>query len=119
MRAGVDFLQGLDGNVGVNLRGLQAGVAKHGLDVTNVCAVLQHEGGEGVAEQVAAAGLAHPGSRDVPGDEGREVFDGDGAAAVGEEEDSRVRADGLQQLRPQIKITEQNRTPGRIGLSEA
>jgi len=56
VRVCVDFLQGLDQDVGVNLKRLQAGVSKHGLDVTNVRSVLQHEGGERVAEQVATAG---------------------------------------------------------------
>ena len=100
MGAGVDFLQCLDGNVRVTLGRLQAGVAKHGLDVTNVRPVLQHEGCEGVAEEMATAGLAHPGGRAVPGNQSREVFDGKRTAALREEEDSRVRACSLQQLRP-------------------
>jgi hypothetical protein len=76
MGAGVDFLQRLDGNVRVNLNRLQAGVSKHGLDEANVSPVLQHERCEGVAEEVATAGLAQPGGRDVPGNQSREVFDG-------------------------------------------
>ena len=50
VRGGVDLLQLPDGDVGADLRGLQAGVAELFLPVAIVGAMLQHERGAGVAE---------------------------------------------------------------------
>ena len=50
MLGGVDLLELPDGDVRVDLRGLQAGVAELLLHVADVGAVLQHERGAGVAE---------------------------------------------------------------------
>ena len=55
MRQAVDFNQLLDVDVGVNLGGVEPGMSKHLLDVTQVGAVLQHQCGHRVPEQVATA----------------------------------------------------------------
>lgn len=50
MGRGMNFLQRPDTDLGVNLRGVQTDMSKHGLDETNIGAVLQHQRGHGVAE---------------------------------------------------------------------
>jgi len=67
----MDFLEPPDGNVGVNLGRLQAGMSELLLDVADVGPVLQHEGGTGMPEDVAATGLSDPGSVDISGHERR------------------------------------------------
>lgn len=61
MGRGVNFLERSDADLGVNLRGVQADMPEHGLDETNIGAVLQHQRGHGVAEQMATAALADVG----------------------------------------------------------
>ena len=51
----------------IDLRGLQAGVAKLLLDVADVGPVFQHEGRAGVPEQVTTAGLPHSRRDDIAG----------------------------------------------------
>ena len=53
MRPGVDFAELDDGDVGVDLRGVEPGVSEKLLDVADVRAVLQHVGGARVAQHVA------------------------------------------------------------------
>ena len=67
MRSGVNIFELLDANLRINLRGVEFGMAKHRLDVTDVCAIFQHQGGHGVAEQVTGAGFADIGIIDVLG----------------------------------------------------
>jgi len=69
----VDFLQLGNRHRRVNLGRLETGVAEQLLDVTDVGPVLQHEGGAGVAEQMAGTGVAQVGLADVGGDEMGEV----------------------------------------------
>ena len=45
----------IDGNVGVNGGGVDVFVAEYGLDVAQLCAILQHVGSHGMAEQMATA----------------------------------------------------------------
>ncbi len=52
MGSGVDFLQGLDGHLGVYLGGFEAGVAQHLLDEADIGSAFEHQGGHGVAEEV-------------------------------------------------------------------
>jgi uncharacterized protein YijF (DUF1287 family) len=54
--AGVDFAQGFDVDVRVDLGGFHAGVVEHFLDVADVCPAAVHVGGTGVAEEVAGFG---------------------------------------------------------------
>ena len=75
----VGFFQALDGDVGVDLGGGDAGVAEEGLNAAEIGAGVEHVGGEGVAQFVGA---------DVKGDGGvaevffEEVTDGDGGDAA-------------------------------------
>ena len=96
MVAGVDLPEGLDADMGVNLRGVEAGVAEHFLDVADVRAVLMHVGGAGVAEQVRRAGLADPDPRHLLGDPSAEVGGGEGGAVAGKEEGGLGRQVGDQ-----------------------
>lgn len=61
MEAGMDFLQGFDGHVGIDGGRLHFGVAEHFLDVAHVAAVLQEQRREGMSEQVAASAFADAG----------------------------------------------------------
>ena len=58
MRGRVNLLQQIDRDPRVQLRGRELGVPEHLLDHADVGAVLQHQRGHRVAEQVAAAHLA-------------------------------------------------------------
>ncbi len=55
MGQGVDFLQLPNGDFCVKAGGFEVGVSKQLLDVADIGSVLKHEGGAGVAEQVAAS----------------------------------------------------------------
>ena len=57
MAAGVDVAEGVDVDVGVDLRGFHARVAEQFLDVADVGPAAVHVGRAGVAEEVAGAGL--------------------------------------------------------------
>jgi len=61
MRAHVDFLELLDGDLGIDLGRVQALMAEHLLDVADVGAVFQHFGGHGVAEEMTGARLLNAG----------------------------------------------------------
>lgn len=54
----VGVLKFLDRNVRVDGSRVELGVSKHRLDEPDIAAILQEMGGEGVAEQMATAGLA-------------------------------------------------------------
>ena len=69
MGGGVDQLQLLDGDLGVDLGRREFGMAEQLLDKADVGATFQHEGGAGVAEQVAGAAFADLGGVDVIADE--------------------------------------------------
>lgn len=58
MCGGMDMLQLLDGDLGINLGGREFGMAKELLDKADIQAAFQHEGGAGMAEQVAGAAFA-------------------------------------------------------------
>jgi hypothetical protein len=55
--AGVDFTQSVDVDVGVNLGGVDAFVAEHFLNITDVGTAAMHVGGAGMAPQMAGAGF--------------------------------------------------------------
>lgn len=57
----VDLFEGLVAHLGIDLGGTEVTVAQHFLDMADIRAIIQHVGGHGVAEQVAATGLADPG----------------------------------------------------------
>ena len=65
VRRRVHGLEPPDADLRVNLRGAQVDVAEHFLDVPDVGAVFQHQGGHGVPKQVAGALLAGLGSPHV------------------------------------------------------
>ena len=58
MRLLVDALQLGDADLGVNLRGFDAGMAEQLLDKADVRAAFEHVSRAGVAEQVATAATA-------------------------------------------------------------
>lgn len=72
----------MDRHVRVDLRGVDRGVAQQLLDKADVRAVLQHQGGHTVPEQVAGARLAHPGLIDVFLDQPAEAVRLPGLAGV-------------------------------------
>jgi hypothetical protein len=62
---GVDGPEPVDADVGVALGGLETGVAEHLGDVADVGSSFEHEGGDGVAHEMAAAALVHARGCDV------------------------------------------------------
>jgi hypothetical protein len=52
--ASVDFAQSFDVDVGVNLRGFEAGVTQQLLHVANIGTTAMHVGGAGMAESMVA-----------------------------------------------------------------
>ena len=62
---GMDGGQSFRGHPGVDVGGGQVPVAEQLLDVADVGPPFDHQGGRGVAEQVAAPGLARSGGVDV------------------------------------------------------
>ena len=64
----MDLLQLANADLRVDLRGSQVRMAKHGLDVSNVCAVLEHQRCHRVAEHVARTLLADLGGLNVAPD---------------------------------------------------
>ncbi len=61
----VDLFELADADLRVNLGGVQLGMAQKLLDVTDIGAVLQHQRGAGMAEQMTRAGFAEFGRLDV------------------------------------------------------
>ena len=57
----MDFLQGFDTDVSVDLGGIEPCVSEHSLDMTNVRATVEHMGGAAMAEEVGGSGFAHSG----------------------------------------------------------
>lgn len=86
MCGGVDIFQFSDTYLGVDLGYLKANVAKHRLDKTHVCAILQHKGCHRVAEQVTAPALADVGLVDVFTHHLRESIRDEGLAQVRQEQ---------------------------------
>jgi hypothetical protein len=84
--AGVDVLEGADADVGVDLGGVEPGVAEHGLDVADVGAAFEHVGGTAVAEEVAGPWFADLGAFHHPGDPGAEKSFGEAGAIAAEEQ---------------------------------
>lgn len=82
MAGTVDLLQLLDADLGVNLGGGEFGVAEKLLDEADVGSVFEHQGGAGVAQQVATAGFAKFGGVDVVADELGEAVGGEGFVEV-------------------------------------
>ena len=84
--AGVDFAEGVDVDVGVDLGGFEAGVAEHFLDVADVGSAPVHVGGAGVAEEVAGAGLLDAAALHGFLDPVAEVGGGEAGAVAAEEQ---------------------------------
>ncbi len=55
MGEGMHLLERADADLGVNLRGVELGMAQKLLDVADIGPVLQHQRGAAMAEQVARA----------------------------------------------------------------
>ena len=49
----MDLLQLPDGDLSIDLGGIDGGMAQQLLDVSDVCTILQHQSGTGMPEQVA------------------------------------------------------------------
>jgi hypothetical protein len=99
----VGFLQALDGNVGVDLGGGNAGVTEQGLDAAEVGAGVEHVGGKGMAQLVGADADGDAGVAEVFFEEIADCDGGDAPAALGNEERPRgdtglgtVFLDGLE-----------------------
>ena len=91
MGRGVDLLEFADTDLGVDLGGVEPGVAELLLDEAGVGPVLQHEGGAGVAQQVAGAGFAQIGRFDVIAHQLGEPIGGKGLEEVGQKQRAAVR----------------------------
>jgi len=75
---GVDLLELADGYLRVDLGRREVGVSEQLLDEADVRAVLVHEGGAGVAEEVAGAVFADLGGLHVVPDKLRQAVRGEG-----------------------------------------
>ena len=82
----MNLSKGFDVDVGVNLGRFHPGVAKHFLDVADVCPTSMHVGGAGVTEEVAGAGLVDPATDHEFFDPVAEVVGSDAGAVAAEEE---------------------------------
>ena len=83
VRPGMDFAELDDGDVGVDLRGVEPGVSEKLLDVADVRAVLQHVGGARVAQHVAGAFPADVGCVDGAADQVAQEAGADAFAVAG------------------------------------
>ena len=95
MRAGVDLTQLHDGDVGIDLRGIEPGMSKQLLDVSNVGPVFEHVGGARMAQLMAGAGAAQGLGHDPP-DPVAQIPDRE-AIAVAAKEKGAFALRGLQQ----------------------
>ena len=77
---GVDGAESVDADAGVALGCFEAGVAEHFGDVADVGAAFEHEGGDGVAEEVAAAVFFDSGLVEVASDSAGEPVGAEGCA---------------------------------------
>lgn len=96
----VNLLERPDTDLGVNLRGVQADMSEHGLDKTDVCAVLQHQRGHGVTEQMATAALADAGFVDVLAHQLAQAIGAEHFALLGQEQRAVVL--GQRKLGPDV-----------------
>jgi len=101
-RAGVDLLQVVGQDVGVNLRGGEVGMAEHFLDVADVGPALEHLSGAGVAERVGGDSRGDPGLFCISGDGAPQVLPGHGRAEPAEKE--------------KVQNAGDNRAPGSAGV---
>ena len=92
MGGGMDGFELADGHVGVDLGGGEEGVAQHLLNEAEVGSVFQHEGGAGVAEEVATPNRSQARAPDVLADQGAQAVDGKGLAAAAHKEGAVVRS---------------------------
>jgi hypothetical protein len=86
MAPGVDGLEFLDADVGVDGGGFELGVSEELLDVADVRAAFEHVRGAGVAEQVRASCAVDVGLLDVAGHLAAEHFGIEAFAVAAEEE---------------------------------
>lgn len=89
----MDRRQAFLGDPGVDAGGVEVAVSEQLLDVADVGSRLDHEGGGTVAEEVAAAGLAHAGALDVAADGSGEPGRPQALAVGGEEHRPGIVAD--------------------------
>ena len=82
MRGPVDFLKLGDRHMRVNLRRGQVGVTEHSPDEADIGAAFEHQGGHGVAEQMARAALAQISRADPPPRHIREMVGVGGSPAL-------------------------------------
>lgn len=68
MTIGVHSAKPVDADAGVALSRVEVGVAEHLGDVSDVGPTFETEGGDTVAQQVAAAALVDAGQGEVPAD---------------------------------------------------
>ncbi len=92
MGLAVGFLEALDGDVGVDLGGGDAGVAEEFLDAAEIGAGVEHVSGEGVAELVGADVDGDAGVAEVFLEEFADADAGEACAALGDEEGSGLDA---------------------------
>ncbi len=79
----MDLFQFADRDLGIDLGGAEFGVAELLLDEAGIGSVFQHEGGAGVAQEMAAALLAEIGGFDVFPHQLGEAVGGEGFEEVG------------------------------------
>ena len=98
MRSRMDFPELHDGDVGVDLGGVEPGMAEQLLDEADVGPVLQHVGRAGVAEQVAGAGAPDGGGVNGASHPVADKAAGEALAVAAEEQ--RLAAGGRLQQGP-------------------
>ena len=91
MGGGVDLLKHTDGDLGIDLGGVEAGMAKELLDKADICAIFQHQGGGGVAEEMTGTTLADVGCVHIFADKLAHAVSGKGLTVGGQEEVTVIR----------------------------
>lgn len=100
MRGRVDLFEHTDGDLGIDLGGVQADMAQQLLDKADVGPVFQHHGGHGVPEQMAGSLFADVGGVHVVANKlGQTVF-GERFGVGGQKQRAVVRVD--DQLGPGV-----------------
>ena len=87
----MDFAEGVDVDVGVDLGGFHALVAEHFLDVADVCAAAVHVRGTGMPPQMACAGLVDAAAFEEFFDPVAEVGGAESGAVAAEKQGSFLR----------------------------
>lgn len=90
MGGGVDGFELADGNVGVELGGVQAGMAQQFLDEADVSAIVQHGRGAGMPKDVAGSGFAQSGGFNPLVDQQAQGSRGKRLAKMGQKQNATV-----------------------------